>query len=489
MPANDSKTNYKKSPQSLKAVWPALAGLSAVFLFEMLDNSILNVALPTIGRDLRASATSLQWITSAYAIVFGGLMLAFGALADKYGRRKVMLIGLSMLGVASFSTFFVRNPGELIAVRVLIGIAAAMTTPGTISLAFRLFDDDKLRIRAISAITTVGLIGLAAGPIVGGFLLSVLPWQALLLINVPIAFLAFLGIRAGISPEKAEELHRVPIDIMGAILGTATIVFAIVAPTLFVEKGGSSALPWIAVGAAVISALLFVVRERSATHPLIDAKLLSQPLVSGGLAYKAATGLAIAGLGYIISLQFQLDWGWSPLRASIAMLPQVMTLLLSGFFVEKFVGRFGIQKAAWFGSLSVLAGLVIFGAFGQVSYLWVALTLVLIAAGLRVVGVVSGVNVMKGTPKNRTSIGAALVDTTDEITSALSIALSGTILAAIFVGDITKAHWSDIEKAQFHRAVSLSTWILTAVATALIAWAFVRTRRVELADPNTTRTI
>jgi MFS family permease len=475
MPANHFKTNNKNLPKSLRQVWPALAGLSAVFLFEMLDNSILNIALPTIGRDLHASATSLQWITSAYAIVFGGLMLAFGALADKYGRRKVMLIGLSMLGTASFLTVFVQNPGELIAVRVLIGIAAAMTTPGTIALAFRLFDDDKLRIRAISAITTVGLIGLATGPIVGGFLLSVLPWQTLLLINVPIALLAYIGIRAGIAPEKEEELHRVPIDIAGAILGTSTIVFAIVAPTLFVEKGGSSSWPWVASAMAILSALLFIFRERNAQHPLIDAKLLSQPLVSGGLAYKAATGLAIAGLGYMISLQFQLDWGWSPLRASIAMLPQVTTLLLSGFFVEKFVGRFGIHKAAWFGSLSVLAGLVIFGAFGQVAYVWVALTLVFIAAGLRVVGVVAGVNVMNGTPKNRTSIGAAMVDTTDEITSAISIAVSGTIIAAIFVGDITKGHWSTAEKAQFHHAASLSTWILRAFATALFGWAFVRT--------------
>jgi hypothetical protein len=301
---------------------------------------------------------------------------------------------------------------------------------------------------------------------------------------VPIAFLAFLGIRAGIAPEKEEELHRVPIDITGAVLGTATIVFAIVALTLFIEKGMSSAWPWVAVATASISALLFVFRERNAQHPLIDAKLLSQPLVSGGLAYKAATGLAIAGLGYMISLQFQLDWGWSPLRASIAMLPQVATLLLSGFFVEKFVGRFGIHKAAWFGSLSVLTGLVIFGAFGQVAYIWVAVTLVLIAAGLRVVGVVAGVNVMNGTPKNRTSIGAALVDTTDEITSAISIAVSGTIIAAIFVGEITKGKWSVAEKAQFHHAASLSTWILTTVASALIGWAFVRTHKINDSKTN-----
>ncbi len=484
MPAHNLKNNQTMKPHTLREVWPALAGLSAVFLFEMLDNSILNVALPTIGRELNASVTSLQWITSAYAIVFGGLMLAFGAMADRFGRRRMMLIGLVLLGLASLSTIFVQTAGELIAVRTVMGIAAAMTTPGTIALAFRLFEEDKLRIRAISSITTVGLIGLATGPMVGGFLLSFAPWQTLLLINVPIALLAFFGIRAGIKPEGKDELHPVPIDIIGAILGTFTIVSAIITPTLFVNEGAGSPLPWVATIAAVVFATSFVIRERTAKHPLIDMALVGQPLVSSGLAYKAATGLAIAGLGYMISLQLQLYWGWSPLVASIAMLPQVITLILVGFFVEKFVNRFGIHNAAWFGSLSVLAGIVLFATLGQVTYVFVAITLVLISAGLRVVGVVSGVNVMKGTPKNRTSIGAALVDTTDEITSGISIAITGTLIAAFFVGNFSQGHWTDAQSAQFHNAASLSSWILAVVATALIVWAYFRARKGEKELPT-----
>jgi len=139
----------------------ALTGLSAVFLFEMLDNSILNVALPTIGRELHASTTALQWVTGAYAVVFGGLMLAFGALADRFGRRRIMLIGLALLGVASLATAFVATAEQLIAVRVAMGVAAAMTTPGSMALAFRLFADDGLRVRATTLISTVGLVGLA----------------------------------------------------------------------------------------------------------------------------------------------------------------------------------------------------------------------------------------------------------------------------------------------------------------------------------------
>ena len=180
----------------LREAWLALAGLSAVFLFEMLDNSILNVALPTIGRDLHASTTALQWVTGAYAVVFGGLMLAFGAIADRFGRRRIMLIGLVLLGVASLATAFVSTAEQLIAVRVAMGVAAAMTTPGSMALAFRLFDDDSLRVRAITLISTVGLVGLAIGPTVGGFVLAIAPWQVLLLVNVPIAVLAIIGVRS-----------------------------------------------------------------------------------------------------------------------------------------------------------------------------------------------------------------------------------------------------------------------------------------------------
>src|ERR1700743_1441813 len=139
----------RTKPNSLREAWIALAGLSAVFLFEMLDNSILNVALPTIGRELHASTAGLQWVTGAYGVVFGGLMLAFGAVADRFGRRKVMIIGLSLLGLARFATAFVTSAEQLIAVRALMGVAAAMTTPGSIALAFRLFDEDGLRVRAM----------------------------------------------------------------------------------------------------------------------------------------------------------------------------------------------------------------------------------------------------------------------------------------------------------------------------------------------------
>ncbi|MGI5132220.1 MFS transporter [Pseudonocardia sp. CA-107938] len=463
-------------PRSLRAAWPALTGLSAVFLFEMLDNSILTVALPTIGRELQASTTQLQWVTGAYGVVFGGSMLVFGALADRFGRRRVMLVGLVLLGVASLATALVTTAEQLIAVRVATGVAAAMTTPGSMALAFRLFDDDGLRVRALNIISTVGLVGLAVGPTVSGLVLAVAPWQVLLLVNVPVALLAIAGLRAGVAPDVAAELHRDPVDVAGAVLGTAAIVLALVAPTLFVEQGAAAWTPWLAAAGAAAGAVLFVVRQRTARHPLLDLQLVARPLVAAGLAYRAAAGLATAGLGYVVTLQLQLDWGWPPALAAIGMLPQVVVLVAGSAFVGPFVEWAGLDRAAWLSSAAIVAGLAVHAALGRLGYVWVALALALVAAGMRVVGVVAGTNVLRGLPPDRTTIGAALVDTAAQLTTGIGIAVAGIVLTAMVTGDITATSWSAEQTAQFRDAVTVVGIVLTAVAAALVGWAYTRAR-------------
>jgi MFS family permease len=482
----DLETITVRSPRSLREAWLALAGLSAVFLFEMLDNSILNVALPTIGRELHASTTALQWVTGAYAVTFGGLMLAFGALADRFGRRRMMLIGLVLLGLASLATAFVTTAAQLIAVRVAMGVAAAMTTPGSMALAFRLFGDDRLRVRAINVISAVGLIGLAIGPVVGGLVLAVAPWQVLLLVNAPIAAFAFVGVRFGIDADRAADLHRDPIDVAGALLGTVTIVFALLAPTLFVDLGTGSWQPWAATAAAVLAAVGFVVRERTARHPLLDPALVARPLVSSGLAYKAAAGLATAGLGYLVTVQLQLQWGWPPVLAALGMLPQVVVLIAGSVWVDPFVQRFGFERAAWLSAAAVVVGLGVYGLFGHLGYVFVAIALVIEAAGMRVVGVVAGVNVLRGLPHDRTTVGAALTDTATEVASGVGIAVAGTILAAIFTGSIAVAEWTAQQTAEFTRAAMIGGLVLTATAGLLVGWGVLRARGAAAQQPADT---
>jgi MFS family permease len=465
------------SPRSLRGSRVALAGLAAVFLFEMLDNSVLNVALPTIGRELHVGASGLQWVTGAYSVVFGGLMLAAGAVADRYGRRRVMLVGLVLLGLASLATAFVTTADQLVAVRVVTGVAAAMTTPGSMALAFRLFDDDDQRVRAITLISTVGLVGLAVGPTLGGLVLAVAPWQALLLVNVPIAALAFVGIRSGVARDEPAGLHRAPIDWTGAVLGTATIVLALVAPTRFAESGVGDWTGWAAGLGAVLAGTGFVLRERRAEHPLLDLDLLARPLVTSGLAYKAATGLAVAGLGYLVTLQLQLAWGWPPALAAIGMLPQVAVLVAGSAFVGPFVRRVGLEHAAWSSAAAVVVGLGVYTVLGPRGYGWVALALALVAAGMRVVGVVAGTNVLRGLPEDRTTIGAALVDTSSEVASAIGTAIAGTVLAAVFSGRLTATPWTQAQGTQFDSAVVIAGTVLTVLAGALVTWAVRRARR------------
>ncbi|KQQ52419.1 MFS transporter [Plantibacter sp. Leaf314] len=463
-------------PARLRDAWVALAGLSAVFLFEMLDNSVLNVALPTIGRELTASTSSLQWVSGAYSVAFGGLMLLFGAVADRFGRRRIMLIGLVLLTIVSVLTVFVTSVEQLIAVRALMGVAAAMTTPGSMALAFRLFDADDLRVRALTVISTAGLVGLAAGPTIGGLVLAVAPWQVLIVANAPIAIVALIGIRAGVAADQRDHLHNERIDVVGASLGTATIVGALLTPTLFVA-GADLPLAWGVAVATTAAAVGFVVRERTARRPVLDLRLVAQPLVASGLAYKAASGLAMAGLSYLTTLQLQFAWGWPPALAALGTLPQVVVLLASGRFVGPFVQRLGLDRAAWMSAAAVVAGLAMFALLGRFGYPWVLVALVLVAAGMRVVGVVAGNNVLRGLPSDRTSIGAALVDTASELATAVGIAATGTILAALVGGRITTMTSTSGRLASFEDAILIAGLTITCLAAALVAVGIHRSRR------------
>ncbi len=466
--------NARPRPQSLRAAGIALTGLAAVFLIEMLDTSVLNVALPTIAKDLAASASELQWVSGAYALMFGALMLVFGSIADRFGRRRMMLIGLALFGMSSAAVLFVSTPEELVLLRALIGIAAAMTAPGSMALTFRLFEDDALRVRATALISTVGLVGLAVGPTIGGLVLAIAPWQALLLINVPIAALAFLGIRLGIRADRPDELRLVPIDVLGAVLGTAAIVLALLTPTMLLD-----AIPgaWAVGVAAMVTLAAFVVSQRRASHPLIDVALLRRRPVSTGLIYQAALGLATAGLGYTVTLQLQLVWGWPPALAALGVLPQVITMIAIGPFVERIVKRFGIDKPALFGACAVITGLLLYALLGRFSYALIAIAIMLVAAGMRVTMITATINVMRGLPSDRTSIGAALNDTAQELAAGIGIAIVGLVIAASISGPLTAAGWTSTQSITLENAITIGVLSLTTTAFALLAGALVRTRR------------
>src|SRR3954451_21970924 len=211
---------------SIRAAWIPLAALCLAFFVEMVDNTLMSVALPTIGRDLGGGTTALQWVTGAYSLTFGGLLLTAGSMADRLGRRRVLLVGLAVFGLLSLLVVFVTTTGELIALRAALGLAAAAMAPITNSLVLRLFDDKALRMRAITVMIVVGMSGFILGPLLGGTALAHVRWEWLLLINAPIALIACLGVRLGVAADRPEDLTDDALDLPGAALSVPTIGLA-----------------------------------------------------------------------------------------------------------------------------------------------------------------------------------------------------------------------------------------------------------------------
>ena len=207
----------------------------------MVDNTLLSIALPTIGRDLGSGTTALQWVTGAYSLTFGGLLLTAGSVADRLGRRRVLLVGLAVFGLLSLCVVFVTTTGELIALRAALGIAAAAMAPITNSLVFRLFDDKALRMRAITVMIVVGMSGFILGPLLGGTALAHVRWEWLLVVNAPIALIACVGVRLGVAADRPEDLTDDALDLPGAVLSVATIGLACFSLTSGVEHGWLSA--------------------------------------------------------------------------------------------------------------------------------------------------------------------------------------------------------------------------------------------------------
>src|SRR3954449_6086774 len=254
---------------SLRAAWIPLAALCLAFFVEMVDNTLLSIALPTIGRDLGSGTTALQWVTGAYSLTFGGLLLTAGSLADRLGRRRVLLVGLAIFGLLSLSVVFVSTTGELIALRAGLGIAAAAMAPITNSLVFRLFDDKALRMRAVTVMITVGMSGFVLGPLLGGTALAHVGWEWLLLVNAPIALVAWVGVRLGVPADRPEDLTADRLDLPGALLSIAAIGLGCYALTSGVEHGWTSPITVASVIGAVAGFVAFVRHERRSAAPML----------------------------------------------------------------------------------------------------------------------------------------------------------------------------------------------------------------------------
>ena len=453
---------------SLRAAWVPLAALCLAFFVEMVDNTLLSIALPTIGRDLGSGTTALQWVTGAYSLTFGGLLLTAGSTADRLGRRRVLLAGLAVFGLLSLAVVAVRSTGELIVLRAGLGVAAAAMAPITNSLVFRLFDEQALRMRAMTVMIVVGMSGFVLGPLLGGTALAHVSWQWLLIVNAPIALLACLGVRLGVPADRAEDLTDDALDLPGALLSVAALGLGSYALTSGIEHGWTAVVTLGSALGAVVAGLAFVRHERRTAAPMLDLRLFRDGTVRGASIAQVGTSIAMATVMFGLVLHFQYAYGWSPVRAGLANLPIIVTMLAATPLSEWLGRTFGHRVACLVGA-AFLAGSLAGLSWGvDHGYAAIAACMVALTIGLRTVMTICAVALVEAVPENRTSIGTALNDTAQEVGTTLGTAVIGTMIAALVTTQLPAGTWSDALVASFFHGERL-TYAVVAVVVGLVA--------------------
>ena len=466
---------------SLRAAAIPLGALCLAFFVEMVDNTLMSIALPTIGRDLGGGTLSLQWVAAAYSVTFGGLLLTAGSAADRLGRRRVLLVGLAVFGVVSLGVIAVHSMGRLIGLRAVLGIAAAMMAPVTNSLVFRLFADDVLRRKAFTVMITVGMAGFILGPLLGGTVLTHLPWQWLLLINAPIALLAWIGVRRGVPADHPEDLTHDRLDLPAALLSTVVIGVGCFTFTSGVLFGWTSWQTFACAAAALLALAAFVIRELRAREPMLDLRLLRRGTVRGALTAQLATAIAMAAVMFGLILQFQYAYRWSPLKAGLANLPLILTMLLASPLAESLVTHLGHRIACLIGSVLLaasLAGMALAVAYG---YLAVAVCMVTFTIGLRIVMTTCAVALVDAMPSNRTSLATSLNDTAQEVGTSVGTAFIGTIIAVLVTTVLPDGTWSESLVSSYVAGERVAFLVLAVVVGVIAAWG-----SLTLSDSRTT---
>ncbi|WP_084073898.1 MFS transporter [Demequina sp. NBRC 110052] len=457
------QTSGPRTYTSLRAAAVPLTALCLAFFVEMTDNTLLSIALPTIGRDLGASTTALQWVNGAYSLTFGGLLLTAGSIADRFGRRRVLEIGLAAFGLVSLGALLVETATGLIALRAALGVAAAAMAPITNSLVFRLFETEELRRKAMALMITVGMSGFILGPVLGGTALAHASWHWLLLVNAPIALLAWLGVRAGVPADDATGLTHGRLDLGGSLLSIAAIGLACYTFTSGVERGWTDILTLVCVAGAALSVVAFVRHERRASSPMLDLTVFRDRTVRGATIAQAGTSIAMAGSMFGLILLFQYAYGWSPMKAGLANLPAIVTMLLASPLSEGLARRFGHRIACAVGAGALTAGLASLAWGVEHGYPAIAASLMVFAIGLRTVMTIGAVALVGAMPQNRTSLGAALNDTAQEVGSSVGTALVGTLLAVLVGTVLPDGAWSAALVATFVHGAAVVFAVLAVV--------------------------
>jgi EmrB/QacA subfamily drug resistance transporter len=417
--------------------WQALLVLALSLLVISVGNTILNVALPTIQEELDASAGELQWIVDGYLLVYAGLLLAAGGLGDRFGRRRALLLGLVTFGLGSTLAAVAPGTNELIACRALMGVGAAAIMPTTLSIITNLFPDHE-RPKAIAIWAAVAGMGVAIGPVSGGWLIEHADWRWIFVVNLP-AVAGCAAAALALVPESRDPGAR-RVDVVGTALsvaGLAALVWALIeAP----DRGWTSAPILAAFAAAAGIAAAFVAWERRVAQPLLDVRVFRNLRFSAASLSIAFIFFALMGVMYLLTTYLQPVLGMSALDAGVLMLAVAGGMVVATRASMAVVPRLGTKVAVAGGLLIVAAALAMLaGCDTGTGDGRIVLVLGLMGAGMGLAMSPATEAIMGSLPPERAGIGSAMNDVVREVAGTLGVAVLGSVLTSAYGGGMTGA--------------------------------------------------
>ncbi len=409
--------------------WWTLGVLCVSLLVIGLDNTILNVALPTLVEDLHATASQQQWIVDAYTLVFASLLLTAGMLGDKFGRRGALTAGLAVFGVGSAVAAFSGSAGALIGARAFMGVGGALIMPATLSILTNVFTDPGERARAIGIWAGVSGLGIAIGPTTGGWLLEHFWWGSVFLINLPVVALGLIAGRFLIPTSK--DPHSPRLDPFGTIM-SATGLFALLYAIIEGPSRGwtdTTVVGGFLVGLAVLVA--FVAWELRTDHPILDVRLFGNPRFSGASLAITLVFFALFGSIFFLTQYLQFVLGYGTLTAGLAISPVALALMVAAPSAPILTKRFGYKAMVATGLAIVAGGLVLLSTASVDSgYGLILAVIVTMGVGMGLAMTPATDSIMGSLPREKAGVGSAVNDTTREVGGALGVAILGSLLAA-----------------------------------------------------------
>ncbi|HKV58077.1 MAG TPA: DHA2 family efflux MFS transporter permease subunit [Ktedonobacteraceae bacterium] len=417
--------------------WLALAALSFSILVISLDLTILNIALPTLVRDLAASTSQLQWMVDAYSLLYAGLLLTAGTLGDRFGRKRALIVGMLIFGAGSVWSAYSGSANMLIAARALMGMGGALIMPSTLSITANIFSN-KQRASAIGVLTGVGGMGIVIGPLLGGWLLEHFTWGTIFLINVPIILITLL-VSLWLVPESKDPQAR-RLDPAGALLsiaGLMALLYGIIEVPAF---GIGDPRIIAAFSAAPVLLLAFVGWELHARSPMLDVKVFANAHFTAASMALTLTSFALAGTMFFLTQYLQLVLNYTPLQAGLCFIPLVLGLLVTASLSPLIARLTGVRATISSGLAIVAASIALFSFLNaSSSYVLVGIILALLGAGLGLTMVTATNTIMGTLPLGKAGVGSAVNDTAQEVGGALGVAVLGSVLAASYHAAIDHA--------------------------------------------------